>query len=138
LKSQKEDPLSQPKPSTPSTGHNTAELRNAVTTANTESADLEKAVTQIVDQIGLPVLRQALSRQPELKHLNPALVVDLMSSSLAADLFSGAGPDDDVIVQLQNGYVTVPATEREFLQSGVTRVLAKRAGEIEQLLAKGL
>jgi hypothetical protein len=113
------------------------ELTKAVSQANSDSSDLDKAAVQLVEQIGMPVFREALAKQPELKQLKAATAVDLISSSLAMDLFADAGPNEDVIVQLPNGYVTVPATQREVLQSGIIRTLVGRTSEIEQLLAKG-
>ncbi|MGQ0839884.1 hypothetical protein [Actinokineospora sp.] len=129
--------MSQPQSAKTTTAPTAQELTAAVHAANVEGNDLEKAAAQIVEQIGMPVFREALAQQPELKQLTPALVVDLISSALAMDIFDNAGPDEDVIVQLQNGYVTVPAAQREILQSGVTRILGTRRAEIEQLLAKG-
>lgn len=123
--------------SQPITTASATELTKAVSQANTDSSDVDKAAVQIVEQIGLPVLREALAKQPELRKLEAATAVDLISSSLTMDLFADAGPDEDVVVQLPSGYVTVPATQREVLQSGIIRTLIGRTDELEQLLAKG-
>lgn len=123
--------------SQPITTASATELTKVVNQANSDSSDLDKAAAQIVEQIGMPVFREAVAKQPELKQLEVATAVDLLSSSLTMDLFADAKPDEDVVVQLPNGYVTVPATQREVLQSGIIRTLVGRTSELEQLLAKG-
>ncbi|HWM04251.1 MAG TPA: hypothetical protein VNP92_18095 [Actinophytocola sp.] len=116
------------------TGVTSQELKTAATNANVSGADLDAAATKIVELIGLPSFKQAMTEQPELRGLDPVRVVDLIAATLAESLFAGAGAEEDVLIEVSGQYVQVPAGQRELLQSAVARVLTTKTAEVEKLL----
>lgn len=108
--------------------------QTSAATINVSGPDLDAAATKIVDAIGLPSFRQAMAEESELRGLEPLRVVDLLSASLAESLFAGAADDQDVLIDLDKEFVTVPPGQRELLQSAITRALSARTAELAKLL----
>jgi hypothetical protein len=119
--------------SSPSTTSTSEDLTSTVADINKHGSDLDAAAAKVVDEIGLPSLKQALAEQPELRALDPLRAVDLISSLLAEYLF--AVPDGDVLVETgDDQYIAIPAEQRDVFRSAITRVLAKRTEDIGALL----
>lgn len=93
-------------------------VSDAVKSINAGGTDLEKAAKAIADEIAVPTLKELAGTYPSLKDLEFARAVDYVSTSLVAALFDGVGADEDAVVQLEDGYVAVPAVYREVLQAG--------------------
>ncbi|MGC5013474.1 hypothetical protein ACLQ2R_22165 [Streptosporangium sp. DT93] len=124
--------MSHSAPASAATG--TQELKAAVAAINASGTVLDTAAAKIVDVIGLPSFQQAMAERPELRALEPLRAVDLISSSLAESLFVGAADDQDVLIELDGELVTVPAGQRELLQSAVTRALGAKIAAVGTLL----
>lgn len=95
--------------------------------------ELDKAAAKIVDVVGIPSLRDALADRAELRGLTTEQVVELVAASLAENLFTGP-ESEDVRIDFDGEFLSVPASERELLRAAITRTLAARAGELAKLM----
>lgn len=121
--------MSQPSKPTPA-----KEMQAVVAAVNKSGTELDSAATKIINVIGFPSFKNAMTERPELHALETSRVVDLISASLLENLFAGTAEEEDVHIDLGGEYVSVPASQREVLLSAISRVLATRTAEVAAML----
>jgi hypothetical protein len=112
-------------------------MAQAVQSVNAAGAPLDAAAKQIAEHIAVPALAEFAKEHPALSRLDVARAADYISAALVESLFEGADDDGNVVIQFDDGYLTLPGACRELLQAGIVRYLDDHGSTVAAALTGG-